>query len=71
MNNKNPIIVGVALIIAGPVSAFCGAAVFALSFGLSFPVLFYSIWAVIWFLGILGIAGGIKEARDKRNAHSN
>lgn len=70
-NKKNPIVVGIAFIIAGPMSAFCGAAVFALSFGLSFNVLFYSIWGVVTFLGVLSIVGGIMEAvKHHREANS-
>jgi hypothetical protein len=69
-NKKNPIVVGIAFIIAGPVSAFCGAAVFALSFGLSFNVLFYSIWGVLTLLGALSIVGGITEAVKRRRENN-
>jgi hypothetical protein len=70
-NKQNPIVVGVGLIIASPLSAFCGAAAFALFFGLPFTVLFYSIAGVEIVLGVMSVAGGIKQILDKRKANSN
>lgn len=68
MNDKNPIVIGFALIIAGPISAFCGAAAFGLMFGMSFTALFYGIWGVETVIGVLAIVGGIKDRLDKRKS---
>ena len=65
---KNPIVVGISFIIAGPLSAFLSAAVLALGLGLSFNACFYTIWAVLTVLGALSIIGGIMEAVEKRKS---
>jgi hypothetical protein len=70
-NKKNPIVVGVALIIAAPLSAYCGAAVLALAFGASFNVLFYAIAGTEVVLGALTIVGGIMDAVQKRKSINN
>jgi hypothetical protein len=64
-NKKNPIVVGVAFIIAAPLSAFCGAAVLTISFGLPFNVLFDVIAVIEVVIGALAIIGGIMDVRKR------
>lgn len=65
---KKPIVVGISLIIAAPLSAFCGAAVFALLLGAPFTIVFYAIAGAEVVIGALAIIGGIKEFIDRRKA---
>ena len=60
--------VGIGVIFAAPLSAFCGAAVIALLLGAPFMVVFYAIAGAEFVVGALGIIGGINEALGRRKA---